>query len=71
MRDGGGCVGLEFAQAMRRLGSRVTIIQQGSRLLEREDEDVSNAIQDLMRDEEIEVFVNSEIVMFRGSLETE
>jgi pyruvate/2-oxoglutarate dehydrogenase complex dihydrolipoamide dehydrogenase (E3) component len=56
---------------MRRLGSRVTIIQQGSRLLEREDEDVSNAIQELMRDEEIEVFVNSEIVMFRGSLETE
>src|SRR5262249_13146408 len=34
---GGGYVGLEFAQAMRRFGSRVTIIQLGPRLLERED----------------------------------
>jgi pyruvate/2-oxoglutarate dehydrogenase complex dihydrolipoamide dehydrogenase (E3) component len=34
---GGGYVGLEFAQAYRRFGSRVTIIQHGSQLLARED----------------------------------
>src|SRR5215831_19306936 len=36
---GGGYVGLEFAQAMRRFGSRVTILQRGRQLLEREDPD--------------------------------
>jgi pyruvate/2-oxoglutarate dehydrogenase complex dihydrolipoamide dehydrogenase (E3) component len=41
---GGGYVGLEFAQAMRRFGSRVTILQRGPRLLEREDPDVSEAL---------------------------
>ena len=40
---GGGYVGLEFAQAMRRFGSQVTIIQRGPRFLEREDPDVSDA----------------------------
>src|SRR5262249_25969647 len=51
---GGGYVGLEFAQALRRFGSQVTIIQRGPRLLEREDSDVSEALHDLMRDEGIE-----------------
>src|SRR5262249_46231405 len=40
---GGGYVGLEFAQAMRRFGSRVTIIERGPRLLAREDPDVAEA----------------------------
>ena len=52
---GGGYVGLEFAQAMRRFGSRVTIIQRGPRLLEREDPDVADALLELMKDEGIEV----------------
>src|SRR5260370_23216782 len=47
---GGGYVGLEFAQAMRRFGSRVTIIQRGQRLLEREDPDVADAPRGLMDD---------------------
>src|SRR5262249_28883902 len=41
---GGGCVGLEFAQAMRRFGSRVTIVQHGPRLLTKEDPDVTDAL---------------------------
>jgi pyruvate/2-oxoglutarate dehydrogenase complex dihydrolipoamide dehydrogenase (E3) component len=48
---GGRYVGLEFAQAMRRFGSRVTIIQVGPRLLEREDPDVAEALLELMTDE--------------------
>ena len=52
---GGGYIGLEFAQAMRRLGSRVTLLERNGRLLHREDEDVSEALQELCRDEGIEV----------------
>lgn len=58
---GGGYVGLEFAQALRRFGSRVTIIQRGPRLLDREDGDVSDAILDLMKDEGIEVLLSAEV----------
>jgi len=59
---GGGYVGLEFAQAMRRCGSRVTIIHHGPRLLTREDPDVADALQDLMTDEGGEVLLQSEVL---------
>src|SRR5271154_1497517 len=48
---GGGYVGLELSQAMRRFGSRVTIIERNSRLLHREDADISTALQELCKDE--------------------
>ena len=63
---GGGYVGLEFAQALRRFGSQVTIIQRGPRLLEREDPDVSEALQDLMIDEGIAVFVQTDVLHVTG-----
>jgi pyruvate/2-oxoglutarate dehydrogenase complex dihydrolipoamide dehydrogenase (E3) component len=63
---GGGYVGLEFAQAMRRFGSRVTIIQRGRQLLEREDSDVASAVEELMRDEGIEVLLRAEVVEVTG-----
>jgi pyruvate/2-oxoglutarate dehydrogenase complex dihydrolipoamide dehydrogenase (E3) component len=63
---GGGYVGLEFAQAMRRFGSRVTIIQHGPRLLDREDPDVSDAVHELMRDEGIDVIVSAELLAVTG-----
>jgi len=63
---GGGYVGLEFAQAMRRFGSRVTIIQRGSRLLEREDPDVADALLDLMKDEGIEVSLPAVVLNVTG-----
>ena len=52
---GGGYVGLELAQAIRRFGSRVTVIQAGSQLAGREDTDVGAALLELFRDEGIEV----------------
>jgi pyruvate/2-oxoglutarate dehydrogenase complex dihydrolipoamide dehydrogenase (E3) component len=58
---GGGYVGLEFAQAMRRFGSRVTIIQRGARLLEREDPDVADALRELMIDEGVQVLLQTEV----------
>ncbi len=63
---GGGYVGLEFAQAMRRFGSRVTIIQRGKQLLEREDADIAAAVEDLMRDDGIEVFLEAEMLDVAG-----
>jgi pyruvate/2-oxoglutarate dehydrogenase complex dihydrolipoamide dehydrogenase (E3) component len=52
---GGGYVGLELAQAMRRFGSRVTVVERNHRLLHREDEDVSNAMHELLKDEGIDI----------------
>jgi pyruvate/2-oxoglutarate dehydrogenase complex dihydrolipoamide dehydrogenase (E3) component len=63
---GGGYVGLEFAQAMRRFGSRVTIVQHGNRLLEREDADIASAVEELMRDEDIGVLLQAEVLEVAG-----
>jgi pyruvate/2-oxoglutarate dehydrogenase complex dihydrolipoamide dehydrogenase (E3) component len=57
---GGGYVGVEFAQAFRRFGSRVTVVQRGQQLLPREDPDVSEAIQTLFREDGIEIVVGAE-----------
>ncbi|GHO59038.1 mercuric reductase [Ktedonobacter robiniae] len=48
---GGGYIGLEFGQMFRRFGSQVTIIQRGPRLLRSEDEDVSDEITKILREE--------------------
>ena len=58
---GGGYVGLELAQAMRRFGSAVTVIERGPQLAGREDPDVATAILELFRDEGIEVLLNTEV----------
>jgi pyruvate/2-oxoglutarate dehydrogenase complex dihydrolipoamide dehydrogenase (E3) component len=58
---GGGYVGLEFAQAMRRLGSRVTIMERNERLLYREDLDVSEAMTKLFQDEGIVTVTNTSL----------
>jgi pyruvate/2-oxoglutarate dehydrogenase complex dihydrolipoamide dehydrogenase (E3) component len=63
---GGGYVGLEFAQAMRRFGSRVTIVQRGKQVLDREDADIALAVEELMRDEGIDVLLQSEMLEVAG-----
>lgn len=63
---GGGFVGLEFAQAMRRLGSRVTVIDRNARLLHREDEDISKAMHELFRDEGIDMLTSTRITRVEG-----
>ena len=59
---GGSYIGLEFAQAYRRFGSEVTVIELGPRLIVREDEDVSRAVADFLNDEGIDVRVDSKVV---------
>jgi len=55
-------VGLEFAQMYRRFGARVTVIEQAPRLIAREDEDVSEALQDILAREGIEFRLNARCI---------
>jgi pyruvate/2-oxoglutarate dehydrogenase complex dihydrolipoamide dehydrogenase (E3) component len=63
---GGGFVGLEFAQAMRRLGSRVTIMERNDRLVHGEDLDVSEALTQLFQDEGIVTVANTSLGRVEG-----
>jgi pyruvate/2-oxoglutarate dehydrogenase complex dihydrolipoamide dehydrogenase (E3) component len=63
---GGGYVGLELSQAMRRFGSRVTVIERGPQVASREDSDVGAALLELFHDEGIEVFLETEIHQVEG-----
>jgi pyruvate/2-oxoglutarate dehydrogenase complex dihydrolipoamide dehydrogenase (E3) component len=59
-------VGLELAQAFRRFGSRVTVIQQGPQLMLREDPDVANEVQRILSDEGIRILVGAETLRAHG-----
>jgi len=59
---GGSYIGLEFAQAYRRFGSDVTVLELAPRLIAREDEDVSHAVADFLKEEGIDVRVDSKVV---------
>jgi pyruvate/2-oxoglutarate dehydrogenase complex dihydrolipoamide dehydrogenase (E3) component len=61
---GGSYVGLEFGQIFRRFGSEVTIIEKNSRLVTREDEDVSASIKSFLEKEGITVRLNAECIHF-------
>jgi len=56
---GGGYIGLEFGQMFRRFGSEVTIIQSAARLIMIEDEDVSNEVAAILRDDGITILTSS------------
>jgi pyruvate/2-oxoglutarate dehydrogenase complex dihydrolipoamide dehydrogenase (E3) component len=64
---GGSYVGLEFGQMYRRFGSEVTIIEMGTRLVHREDEDISAAIQEILEKEGIHLRLNAQCIGFSGS----
>ena len=64
---GGGYIGLELAQAFRRFGSRVTIIDHNERLLTREDQDVSEAMQNLFQDEGIDLVLGAHVTRVEGT----
>jgi pyruvate/2-oxoglutarate dehydrogenase complex dihydrolipoamide dehydrogenase (E3) component len=59
---GGSYVGLEFAQVYRRFGSEVTVVELAPHLVTREDEDVSYAIAGILKEEGIDIRVNSKVV---------
>jgi pyruvate/2-oxoglutarate dehydrogenase complex dihydrolipoamide dehydrogenase (E3) component len=64
---GGGYIGLELSQAMRRFGSRVTVIQRGGQIASREDSDVGQALLQLFQEEGVEVLLNTRVVDVAGT----
>ena len=63
---GGGYIGLELSQAMRRFGSNVSIIERNDHLIHREDDDVTQAMQNLFQDEGIDILLNATVKRISG-----
>ena len=57
---GGSYIGLEFGQMYRRFGSQVTVVERGSHLIKRDDEDVSEAVKEILENEGIHIRLNAE-----------
>jgi len=64
---GGSYIGLEFAQMYRRFGAEVSVIEHGAKLASREDEDISDAIADILRSEGINVHTDASNIAFARS----
>ena len=64
---GGGYVGLELSQAMRRFGSKVTVVDRNDRLLHSEDDDVTEALASLFKDEGIDTVLGARILRVSGT----
>ncbi len=70
---GGGYIGLEFGQMFSRFGSQVTVIQRGANLLAREDPDVAEEVANIMREDGLEILLETKTVSVkqpsRGNIE--
>jgi pyruvate/2-oxoglutarate dehydrogenase complex dihydrolipoamide dehydrogenase (E3) component len=64
---GGGYLAVEFGQMFRRFGSEVTMLQKGPHLLEHEDEDVSDALAEVLRQDGIQILTGSEVDSVSGA----
>jgi pyruvate/2-oxoglutarate dehydrogenase complex dihydrolipoamide dehydrogenase (E3) component len=62
---GGSYIGLEFAQMYRRFGAEVTVVEKAPRVIAREDEDVSETVQEILTEEEIAVRTNASCIGFK------
>jgi len=63
---GAGYVGLEFAQALGRFGSKVTVIDRNHRVIHAEDDDITEGLQSLLEDEDVDVILNAKIKSVSG-----
>ncbi len=59
---GGSYIGLEFGQMYRRFGSEVTVVEMGERLIQRDDEDVSEAVKEILENEGVNFRLNSKCI---------
>ena len=59
---GGSYIGLEFGQMHRRFGSEITIVEMGPRLIGREDEDISEAVRQILEAEGIQIRLNAKCI---------
>jgi pyruvate/2-oxoglutarate dehydrogenase complex dihydrolipoamide dehydrogenase (E3) component len=62
---GGNYIGLEFGQMFRRFGSKVTILERGSRIVAREDEDISVELKHILEEEHIKILTDSQALKFK------
>ena len=67
---GGGAIGCEMAQAFQRLGSQVTIVDRGNRLLKKERRNISKILKERFEKEGIQIFFESEITSFQNGKAT-
>ncbi|OCK78473.1 FAD/NAD(P)-binding domain-containing protein [Lepidopterella palustris CBS 459.81] len=67
---GGGYIGLEFGQLFRRLGAKVTIVQKGTMVLGREDPEIAECVLGILRDDDIEVLLETSAVSVASSAES-
>ncbi len=63
---GGGYIGVELSQALRRFGSKVTVIDRNGRLMSREDPDICEALRSLLAEEGIDILLNARIKQVSG-----
>ena len=63
----GSYIGLEFGQMYRRFGSEITIVEMGTRLIGREDEDVSHAVREILEAEGIQIRLNAKCISLAKS----
>jgi pyruvate/2-oxoglutarate dehydrogenase complex dihydrolipoamide dehydrogenase (E3) component len=63
---GGGYVGVELSQAMRRFGSKVTLIDRNQRLMSKEDEDVCEGLRTLLQDEGVDILLSTRVKELSG-----
>ncbi|HSI44496.1 MAG TPA: FAD-dependent oxidoreductase [Methylotenera sp.] len=63
---GGGYIGVEMAQAFKRFGSRVTIIEHGPHIMSREDMDIAEEMERILKNEGIEIVLNAEVNQASG-----
>ena len=64
---GGSYIGLEFAQIYRRFGSKVTVIEMGERIIGRDDEDVSAAVQEIIEGEGVKFRLQADCIEARAT----
>lgn len=64
---GGGVIGLEFAQIMHRLGSKVTIVEMMPQILPTEDTEIANTLDNIMKKDGIEIFTNATVTSIRNT----
>jgi pyruvate/2-oxoglutarate dehydrogenase complex dihydrolipoamide dehydrogenase (E3) component len=62
---GGNYIGLEFGQMFRRFGSKVTVLEKSERIVSREDEEVSEAMTEILKNEKINILTNTVAVGFK------
>jgi pyruvate/2-oxoglutarate dehydrogenase complex dihydrolipoamide dehydrogenase (E3) component len=62
---GGNYIGLEFGQMFRRFGSKVTVLERTGRIVSHEDEDISEALTQILEDEDIKIYTNTIATQFK------